>query len=64
MKAIVDEDICIGAGNCARTCPEVFELRENVSHVKVEVVQPELEKIVRKAVDECPVSAISIEQIN
>lgn len=61
MIARVDEDICIGSGNCARTCPEVFELRDNISHVKVDVVPPELEKRVRKAADECPVSAISVE---
>jgi ferredoxin len=60
MKVKVDGDICIGSGNCASTCPQVFELKDGISHVKVDVVPPDLEKKAKKAVDDCPVSAISI----
>jgi len=60
MKVKVDEDICIGSGNCASTCPQVFELINGVSHVKIDVVPAELEKKAKKAVDDCPVSAISV----
>ena len=62
MKAKVDEDICIGTGNCADTCPEVFELVNGISQVKVDEVPAELEDKVRLAVDDCPVSAISVEE--
>ena len=34
MKAIVDEETCIGCGLCAETCPEVFEMVDDKAHVK------------------------------
>jgi ferredoxin len=60
MKVIVDEDICVGTSNCVDVCPDVFELVDAISHVKEAAVPQELEEQVRKAVDECPVSAIEI----
>ncbi len=60
MKVEVDEDICVGTGNCVDTCSEVFELVDGISNVKVDVVPEEAEQKVKRAVDECPVSAISI----
>ncbi|MDD3618339.1 MAG: ferredoxin [Desulfobulbaceae bacterium] len=59
MKASVDQDICIGSGNCEATCPEVFEVRDGKSHVKVKTVPENHEDKVREAVDGCPVQAIS-----
>jgi ferredoxin len=60
MKVAVDEDLCVGTGNCVDTCPEVFELVDGVSHVKVDVVPKDMEKQAKQAVEECPVSAIEI----
>ncbi|UCB45764.1 MAG: ferredoxin [Spirochaetota bacterium] len=60
MRVVVDKDICVGTANCVDICPEVFELVDAISKVKVGTVPEELEKQVRKAVDECPVSAIEI----
>ena len=60
MKVQVDKDACIGSTACADLCPEVFEVVDGVSTVKVGEVPPELEAQVREAVDACPVSAISI----
>lgn len=60
MKVAVDEDLCVGTGNCVDTCPEVFELVDGISHVKVDVVPEEVEKQAKQAVEECPVSAIEI----
>ena len=60
MKVAVDKEICVGTGNCEDLCPEVFELVDGISRVKVDVVPKEVEEQAKKAVDECPVSAIEI----
>ena len=60
MKAIVDQDICIGCGLCADTCPEVFELADDKSQVKVNPVPPDAEDCAEEAADGCPVEAITI----
>ena len=62
MKALVDEDICIGSGNCEDTCPAVFQVLDGVSKVQMDKVPQEEEDNVRDAVDGCPVSAITIEE--
>ena len=62
MKVRVDEDVCIGSSACEELCPEVFEVVDGVSQVKVDEVPAEQEDDVREAVDACPVSAIQIEE--
>ncbi len=61
MKAIVDEDLCIGSGNCEDTCPAVFKVVDGISRVQVDVVPADEEKKVQQAVDGCPTGAISSE---
>ena len=36
MKFSVDQELCIGCGACEGTCPEVFELQNGKSQVKLE----------------------------
>jgi ferredoxin len=60
MKVKVDQDTCIGSGNCEATAPAVFEVKNGKSQVKVDTVAPEQEERVKEAVDGCPVEAISI----
>ena len=62
MKAKVDADACTGCGLCEETCPEVFELSDDVAKVKVDVVPPEAQDSCREAAQDCPVEAISIEE--
>jgi ferredoxin len=63
MKPVVDEDLCIGCGNCEDTCPEVFRLEaDGVAHVIAENTGPDLYGCIRDAADSCPVDAISIEE--
>lgn len=62
MKAMVDESSCTGCGICADTCPEVFEMGDDVAKVKVDVVPPDQEASCREAAESCPVEAISIQE--
>jgi ferredoxin len=62
VKVSVDEDRCAGHGVCIGLCPEVFELTaEGYAIVIVADVPKSLETVVRKAVDQCPTRAISVE---
>jgi ferredoxin len=59
MKAIVDQDVCIGSGNCEATCPEVFELKGGKSQAIKNPVPEDQGDRVREAVNGRPVGAIS-----
>jgi len=61
MKVRIDPDLCIGCGLCVSTCPEVYKMEDDKAVVYVTVVPKEAEETCRKAVDECPVTAIFIE---
>ncbi|HEU5160929.1 MAG TPA: ferredoxin [Streptosporangiaceae bacterium] len=60
MRVIADRDICIGAGNCVLTVPEVFDQDDDEG--LVEVIDPDpaagLRDKVREAVARCPSGAI------
>lgn len=61
MKPHVDEDLCIGCGDCEEVCPEVFRVEDDgFSHVITPEADPEMYGCVREAADGCPTDAISI----
>ncbi len=62
MKAIVDEETCIGCGLCVETCPEVFEMNDDKAHVKLDEVPADLAGSCKEAAENCPVEAIQIEE--
>lgn len=63
MKPIVDEDLCIGCGNCEEECPEVFRLEDDgLAHVIMADVPADMYGCARDAADSCPVDAISLEE--
>jgi len=62
MRVKIDEKLCCGCGPCSEICPEVFELVEDISRVKVDVVPAEHEDACREARDNCPTEAISIKE--
>ncbi len=55
------EDTCTACGLCVDTCPEVFEMGDEMAQVKVDEVPAEFEEAAQQAADECPVEAIMIE---
>jgi ferredoxin len=62
MKAIVDEETCVGCGLCADTCPSVFEMADGVAKVITAEVAINDADDCRKAAEDCPVEAITIDE--
>jgi len=55
------EDTCTACGLCVDTCPEVFEMGDEMAEVIVDEVPAEHEDAVQQAADECPVESIIVE---
>ncbi len=49
MKAIVDADECTGCELCTQTCPEVFDMEDDIAIVKGDSVPGEAEETCRQA---------------
>jgi len=60
MKVRID-DTCTACGLCVDTCPEVFEMGDDMAQVIVDEVSGDYEEAVQQAADECPVEAIVID---
>ena len=61
MKAVVDPDLCTGCELCVDTCPEVFEMDDDVAKAIVDVVPADAEECAQEAAESCPAEAISVE---
>jgi ferredoxin len=61
MKATISEE-CVSCGLCVEICPDVFEMGDQLAQVKIDPIPEKFKKDVQQAADECPVSAIAIEQ--
>ena len=57
----IDEQLCIGSGNCTHFAPAVFSLNDDGIAVIVADVSPDSEEAVRMAASQCPTGAISVE---
>ncbi len=60
-KVHVDEDLCIGCGLCADTCPDVFELGDD-GKAKVKAEGAADVACAKDAADTCPTEAIAVEE--
>lgn len=62
MKAEIDQNLCIGDGICADTCPEVFEMRDDgLAYVIAPEVPADSESAAKESCEACPTDAIKIE---
>jgi len=64
VKVVADRNVCIGAGNCVMTAPDVFDQSEDDGTVVLLQDSPseEQEAAVRRAVSLCPSGAIAIRE--
>jgi len=62
VKVNIDEDLCIGCGLCADTCPAVFEMTDDKAKVKANPVSKDAMECTKQATSDCPVEAIKVEQ--
>jgi ferredoxin len=61
MQFKIDQELYIGCGACEETCPEIFELYDDLSYVVLDPVPEELQASALDAEAGCPVEAISHE---
>ncbi len=61
MEVIVDEDLCIGCGNCEEICPAVFHVNEETEKsVVIDAEACEFVGCCEAAEENCPVDAITL----
>lgn len=65
MRIVADRDLCVGAGMCALTSPELFDQDDDqgLVVVKSEHVDGEQLEAARQAVGLCPSGALSLEAV-
>jgi len=63
MRIVADTDVCIGAGQCVLTDPEVFDQDDDGTVVVLqEAPEGEHEAGAREAVKLCPSQALSLHE--
>ena len=62
MKVKIDEDLCTACELCVDTCPEVFEMGDDIAIVIVDEIPSDAEECTLEAAENCPAEAILIEE--
>ena len=63
FKVRVDEDLCIGAGQCVLVAPQIFDQDDRGLVILLDASPPPaLHEAARKAARLCPAKAITIEE--
>ena len=63
MKVTVDQNKCIGCGNCvALSESQIFDFNDDgLAHCILEDIPSELQETAKEAIEQCPTEAISEE---
>lgn len=61
MKVKLDQNKCIGCGLCPTIAPDIFTMDYEIGKAKVKKQPQTKSKQLESAVQNCPVSAISLE---
>ncbi|MGH2744255.1 MAG: ferredoxin [Pseudonocardiaceae bacterium] len=59
MRVTVDRELCIGAGNCARIAPKVFQLDDEEVAIVIDPTGAAAD-LLRRAAKSCPSGAIVV----
>jgi ferredoxin len=62
IKKVWIEEDCTACNLCVDTCPEVFDLPDDIAVVKEGVDYSEYEDGIREAAESCPVEVIHYEE--
>lgn len=62
LKPDIDYDLCKSHGVCARTAPEIFEVRDDGTYIIMEEVPESRRAELEKACELCPEQAISFKE--
>ena len=57
----IDQDECIGCGNCEESCPDVFRMNDD-GIAEVHDPHGATIELIQEAIDACPVECIRWEQ--
>lgn len=60
MKAVVDQDSCIGCGLCVQVAPDVFTMDGDKAVAVSANVSGEMLEQAKSGADQCPVNAITV----
>ena len=62
LKPDIDYDLCKSHGVCARTAPQIFEVKDDGTYIIMEEVPEDLRTTLLKAIELCPEQAISMKE--
>lgn len=61
MKAIVDQESCIGCGVCAQVSPGIYEMQGDKAVSISEEISEDKVDSAKEGAEQCPVDAISVQ---